>query len=256
MTATDIANRILRAYETGEPIAPVRTEISGLAAAYAVQRATYDTWIKAGRKPAGHKIGLTSKAVQDQLGVSEPDYGALFSDMIVTSGVQITPQAVLQPRIEPEVAFVLKADLAGTNVTAEDVIAATEYVVPAVEVCGSRIKNWDIKFEDTIADNASSGLVVLGTRKHNPVLADLADITVHVRNGDILCAEGKGAACLGNPASAVAWLAVALTRLGQKLRAGDVVMSGAMAKMVSAEAGNRFTVDFNAFGSVELGFAR
>ena len=202
MTTNEIANRILRAYETGEPIAPVRSEISGLAAAYAVQRATFDVWVKSGRKPAGHKIGLTSKAVQDQLGVKEPDYGTLFSDMILASGAQITPQAVLQPRIEPEVAFQLKADLAGVSVTAEDVIAATDYVVPAVEVCGSRIKGWDIRLEDTIADNASSGLVVLGTPKHRPAIAHLAEVAVQVRNGDTVCAEGKGAACLGNPANA------------------------------------------------------
>lgn len=256
MTTIEIAQRILRAYETGDPIAPVRGEISGLAVAYAVQRATFDAWVSAGRKPAGHKIGLTSKAVQDQLGVKEPDYGTLFSDMILESGAQIGPQAVLQPRIEPEVAFVLKADLAGAHVTAEDVIAATDYVVPAVEVCGSRIKGWDIRFEDTIADNASSGLVVLGAAKHKPVLAALAEVAVQVRNGDAICAEGKGAACLGNPANAVAWLAVALAQFGHRLRAGEVVMSGAMAKMVPAERGDHFTVDFGTFGAVTLGFSR
>lgn len=256
MTTIEIANRILRAYETGEPIAPVRGEVSGLAAAYAVQRATFDAWVKAGRRPAGHKIGLTSKAVQDQLGVNEPDYGTLFGDMILESGAQIAPRAVLQPRVEPEVAFVLKADLEGRDVTAEDVIAATDYVVPAVEVCGSRIRGWDIRFEDTIADNASSGLVVLGTTRHKPVHDHLAEIAVQVRSGKTICAEGKGAACLGNPANAVAWLAVALTGHGQRLHAGDVVMSGAMAKMVPAEQGRDFTVDFGAFGAVALGFGQ
>jgi len=255
-TAAEIANRILKAYETGIPIAPVRTEVSGLAAAYAVQRATYDAWVKAKRTPAGHKIGLTSKAVQEQLGVHEPDYGALFSDMILESGAHIGPRAVLQPRVEPEVAFVLKTDLAGENLTAEQVIAATDYVVPAVEVCGSRIKGWDIRFEDTVADNASSGLIVLGNQKRKPVLAELADIEVKVRANGAVSAEGRGSACLGNPANAVAWLAGALTRLGNRLRAGDVVMSGAMAKMVAAEAGSDFDADFGAFGSVSLHFDR
>jgi 2-keto-4-pentenoate hydratase len=250
----DIAKRILQAYKTGEPIAPVRGEVSGLAAAYTVQQATVDAWVKAGRGPAGHKIGLTSRAVQDQLGVKEPDYGMLFQDMILESGARIAPRAVMQPRIEPEVAFILKADLVGEQVTAEQVIAATDYVLPAVEVCGSRIKGWDIHFEDTIADNASSGLVVLGTKKHKPVLADLAEIVVQVRRADVICAEGKGAACLGNPANAVAWLAVALSRLGHQLRGGDLVMSGAMAKMVSAEKGEQFTVGFGTFGSVTLSF--
>jgi len=254
MITMEIANRILRAYETGEPIAPVRDEISGLAAAYAVQRATLDVWVKAGRKPAGHKIGLTSKAVQDQLGVREPDYGTLLGDMILESGAQIAPQAVLQPRIEPEVAFMLKADIEGSKVTADDVIAATDYVMAAVEVCGSRIRGWDIRFEDTIADNASSGLVVVGTKRHKPVHAQLAEVAVRVRKDDTVCAEGKGAACLGNPANAVAWLAITLTGHGRRLQAGDLVMSGAMAKMVPADPGSDFSVDFGTFGTVTLGF--
>jgi 2-keto-4-pentenoate hydratase len=254
MSAAEIANRILKAYESGVPIAPVRTEISGLAAAYAVQRATFDAWVKAGRKPVGHKIGLTSKAVQEQLGVHEPDFGALFSDMILENGAHIGPRAVLQPRVEPEVAFVLKTDLVGENLSADQVITATDYVVPAVEVCGSRIKAWDIRFEDTVADNASSGLVVLGNRKWKPALAELANLQVQVRLNGSVNAEGRGVACMGNPANAVAWLAGALTRLGDRLRAGDVVMSGAMAKMVAAEVGSSFDADFGAFGSVSLHF--
>jgi 2-keto-4-pentenoate hydratase len=254
MSAAEIANRILKAYESGVPIAPVRTEISGLAAAYAVQRATFDAWVKAGRKPAGHKIGLTSKAVQEQLGVHEPDFGALFSDMILENGAHIGPRAVLQPRVEPEVAFVLKTDLVGENLSADQVITATDYVVPAVEVCGSRIKAWDIRFEDTVADNASSGLVVLGNRKWKPALAELANLQVQVRLNGSVNAEGRGVACMGNPANAVAWLAGALTRLGDRLRAGDVIMSGAMAKMVAAEVGSSFDADFGAFGSVSLHF--
>lgn len=254
MTTTEVANRILKAYETGIPIAPVRSEISGLAAAYAVQRATYNAWVKAGRKPAGHKIGLTSKAVQEQLGVHEPDYGALFSDMILDNGAHIGPRTVLQPRVEPEIAFVLKADLVGEDLTAKDVIAATDYVVAAVEVCGSRVKGWDIRFEDTIADNASSGLVVLGNQKCKPDLAKLADVAVQVRLNGAVSAEGRGAACLGNPANAVAWLAGALTRLGGRLFAGEVVMSGALAKMVPAETESRFEADFGAFGTVTLQF--
>jgi 2-keto-4-pentenoate hydratase len=161
---------------------------------------------------------------------------------------------VLQPRVEPEVAFVLKTDLVGENLSADQVITATDYVVPAVEVCGSRIKAWDIRFEDTVADNASSGLVVLGGRKWKPASAELADIQVQVRLNGSVNAEGRGVACMGNPANAVAWLAGALTRLGDRLRAGDVIMSGAMAKMVAAEVGSSFDADFGAFGSVSLHF--
>jgi 2-keto-4-pentenoate hydratase len=192
MSTTEIANRILEAYKSGIPIAPVRTEVSGVTAAYAVQRATCDAWIRAGRKPAGSKIGLTSKAVQEQLGVHEPDYGALFSDMILKSGAHIEPHKVLQPRVEPEVAFVLKTDLIGEKLTAEQVIGATDYVVPAVEVCGSRIKGWDIRLEDTVADNASSGLVVLGAQRSKPVLKELADLAVQVRINGSVNAEGRG----------------------------------------------------------------
>jgi 2-keto-4-pentenoate hydratase len=254
MTDTEVANRILNAYETGIPIAPVRSEISGLVAAYAVQRATYNAWVKAGRKPAGHKIGLTSKAVQEQLGVHEPDYGVLFSDMILGNGAHIGQRAVLQPRVEPEIAFVLKTDLIGESLTAEEVVEATDYVVPAVEVCGSRVKGWDIRLEDTVADNASSGLVILGNQKRRPFLANLAGVAVQMRLNGAISAEGRGTACLGNPANAVAWLAGALTRLGDRLRAGDVVMSGALAKMVPAEAGSRFEADFGAFGMITLQF--
>jgi 2-keto-4-pentenoate hydratase len=256
MSTVEIANRILEAYKTGVPIDPVRTELSGLMAAYAVQRATCEAWVKAGRKLAGRKIGLTSKTVQEQLGVHEPDYGALFSDMIFHSGVRIAPHTVLQPRVEPEVAFVLKTDLIGENLTAEQVIAATDYVVPAVEVCGSRIKGWDIHFEDTVADNASSGLVVLSSQKSRPVLAELAELSVQVHLNGSAKTEGRGAACLGNPANAVAWLGSALTQLGDQLHAGDVVMSGALAKMLPAEAGSSFDANFGTFGSVSVHFDR
>ena len=176
--------------------------------------------------------------------------------MILENGAHIGPRAVLQPRVEPEVAFVLKTDLFGENLTADQVVTATDYVVPAVEVCGSRIKAWDIRFEDTVADNASSGLVVLGGQKWKPALAELANLQVQVRLNGSVNAEGRGVACMGNPANAVAWLAGALTRLGDRLRAGDVVMSGAMAKMVAAEVGSSFDADFGAFGSVSLYFDR
>jgi 2-keto-4-pentenoate hydratase len=254
-----IAERILDAYRTGTPIAPVRSEIKGVAEAYAVQRATVERWLAQGRRLAGQKIGLTSKVVQAQLGVDEPDFGALFADMVLQDGAVVPAGRVLQPRIEGEIAFVLKADLDGDRagrITPQQVIAATEYVTPAIEICGSRIANWDIRIEDTIADDASSGLIVLSPR-HNPAdLAGLAAIAMTIRQDDAVAAEGRGEACLGNPAVAVAWLGEALLRFGAKLRAGDIVMSGALAKMLPAEPGSRFTADFGAFGSVSVAFAR
>ena len=253
--AEDIAARILEAYRTGVPIEPVRTEISGVAAAYEVQRAAVAVWRERGRKEAGQKIGLTAKAVQQQLGVDEPDFGTLFADMILKDGATVAKGAVLQPRIEAEIAFVLKADLKGDHIAPEQVLAATDYVLPAIEICGSRIARWDIRIEDTIADNASSGLVVLGNTRTKPSLAGLAAAAVALRHNGAVAAEGKGDACLGNPAIAVAWLAEALTRFGGGLKAGDLVMSGALAKMVAAEPGSAFSAEFGALGKVGVSFA-
>jgi 2-keto-4-pentenoate hydratase len=251
---SEIARRILRAYSDHMPIEPVRGEIKGVAAAYAVQLAAIDIWKGRGRKIAGQKIGLTSAAVQDQLGVKEPDFGALFADMILDDGATVPPGAVLQPRIEGEVAFILKSDLRGAKITPEEVIRATDYVCPAIEICGSRIARWDIKIEDTIADNASSGLVVVGRKHTKPVLANLADAEMSIRHNGTPAGSGRGQACLGNPAIAVAWLAEALTRFGEGLRAGDLVMSGSLAKMIAAAPGDKFAVDFGALGSVSVTF--
>jgi len=255
-TVTDVSEQILNAYETGKPIAPVRDRIHNVAEAYAVQQASVEAWLKRGRRIAGQKIGLTAKAVQAQLGVDEPDFGVLFADMILEDGVEIPWGKVLQPRIEGEVAFVLKSDLKGERLSAEDVIKATEYVTPAIEICGSRIASWDIRIADTISDNASSGLVVLGKNRIKPVLDELPRVPMTMRQGSATAAEGKGEACLGNPAVAVAWLGEMLTRLGGGLRAGDVVMSGALAKMVAAEPGANYAADFGDLGRVRLQFGR
>jgi 2-keto-4-pentenoate hydratase len=250
-----VAQRILEAYETGKQIAPVRGEISGVAAAYGVQSQNSRVWQERGRRICGRKIGLTSKVVQAQLGVDEPDFGTLFSDMILRDGAAIAPSAILQPRIEGEIAFILKTDLGGERITPEAVLEATDYVCPAIEICGSRIAGWDIRIEDTIADNASSGLVVLGDKRAKPSLAALASVALSVEHNGVVAAEGRGEACLGNPAIAVAWLAQALAQFGDRLRAGDVVMSGALAKMLAAAPGDRFKADFGAMGTVSVSFS-
>ncbi len=253
-----IARRLLEVYRSGTPIAPIRTEISGVDLAYAVQRATVETWLAQGRKLVGHKIGLTSPAVQAQLGVDQPDFGALFADMVLENGATVPRGRVLQPRIEGEIAFVLKADLDGDHagrIAPGQVIAATEYVTPAIEICGSRIANWDIRIEDTIADDASSGLIVLSGQRSKPDFAALAAVAMAIHHNDGAPLEGRGEACLGNPANAVAWLGEALLRHGSKLRAGDIVMSGALAKMLPAEPGSRFTAEFGAWGRVSVAFA-
>jgi 2-keto-4-pentenoate hydratase len=251
---TEICRSLLDSYQTGKPIAPVRDRIHGVPDAYAVQQASVDVWLKQGRKIAGQKVGLTSKAVQTQLGVDEPDFGVLFADMILDDGAEIARGRVLQPRIEGELAFVLKSDLSGERLSAEDVIRATDYVSPAIEICGSRIAGWDIRIADTISDNASAGLVVLGRTRVKPVLDDLPRVPMAIRLDGTTVAEGRGEACLGNPAVAVAWLGQMLTRFGRGLRAGDVVMSGALAKMVAAEPGNDFAVDFGDLGTARVQF--
>lgn len=253
---TETSERILEAYETGKPIAPVRGRIGDVSAAYAVQQASVDVWLARGRTIAGRKIGLTSKAVQAQLGVDEPDFGVLFADMILDDGAAVANGKVLQPRIEGELAFVLNHDLQGARLSAEDVIRATDYVCPAIEICGSRIAAWDIRIADTISDNASAGLVVLGKTRVRPVLDELARVAMSLRHGGAVAAEGRGEACLGNPALAVAWLGEMLTRFGGGLRAGDVVMSGAFAKMVAAEPGSSFVADFRELGTVSVQFDR
>lgn len=251
----DIAKRIIRAHETRTPIPPVRGEIVGTGEAYSVQRETIAHWTKSGHKIAGRKIGLTSKAVQAQLGVDQPDFGALLDDMILADSATLERDAVLQPRVEAEVAFVLGNDLFGERITPEQVMAATEYVCPAIEICGSRIARWDIKIEDTIADNASAGRVVLGSKKTPRIgLEALSALTMALTLDGKEVAQGRGEACLGNPAVAVAWLAEALTRFGEGLRAGDLIMSGALAKMVPAQPGNRFKAQFGDFGSVSVIF--
>ena len=250
-----IAERLLDAYRTGVAMAPVRGAIRGIPAAYAVQQETVAIWQQRGRTIAGHKIGLTAKAVQDQLGVAEPDFGTLFSDMILPDGATIARGAVMQPRVEAEIAFVLKSDLSGSTITPEQVIAATEYVCPALEICGSRIADWDIRIEDTVADNASSGLVVLGRTRITPALGALAEASMTVGHNGVPAGEGRGAACLGNPAIAVAWLAQALSAFGGGLRAGELVMSGALSKMIAAEPGSSFVADFGAWGTVSTRFA-
>jgi 2-keto-4-pentenoate hydratase len=253
---TEVSEQILNAYQTGRPIAPVRDRIRDVPEAYAVQQASVDVWLERGRKIAGQKIGLTSKAVQAQLGVDEPDFGVLFADMILEDGAEIPWAKVLQPRIEGEIAFALKADLKGEHLSPKEVIEATEYVAPAVEICGSRIAGWDIRIADTISDNASSGLVVLGKNRVKPIMDELPRITMTMRQGSATVAEGTGEACLGNPAVAVAWLGEMLTRFGGGLRAGDVVLSGALAKMVAAEPGRNYAANFGSLGEVRLQFGR
>ncbi len=237
------------------PIEPLRGHITGgIAQAYAIQQLNVQRHLSAGRRITGRKIGLTSLAVQKQLGVDQPDFGTLFDSMAVNDGEEIAWSRTLQPKCEAEVALVIERDLDQENITLTDLIAATAYALPAIEVVGSRIANWDINILDTVADNASAGLYVLG---HTPVKLDNLDLRlagmVMERAGQQV-SLGVGAACLGHPLNAALWLARTLVQNGTPLRAGEVVLSGALGPLVPACAGDVFEARIQGLGSVRACF--
>lgn len=222
--------------------------------AYEVQLVTIGRRLEKGQKIVGKKIGLTSLAMQQLLGVDQPDYGHLLDDMVIENGNKISFDRVLQPKVEGEIAFVLKKDLIGPHVTEADVLEATDYVLPALEIVDSRVADWKIKLQDTIADNASSGLYVLGGK---PIPVDQIDLPqvgmVLYKNGEIVN-SGIGAAALGNPATCVAWLANKLSEFGIPLKAGEVILSGALSAAISAEPGDFFQARFAHLGEVNVKF--
>jgi 2-keto-4-pentenoate hydratase len=223
--------------------------------AYHVQLINLERKLHQGQKVVGKKIGLTSKAMQQLLGVDQPDYGHLLDGMVVEHGQQVPWERVLQPKVEAEIAFVLKNDLKGPKVTTMDVLLATDYIVPAIEIVDSRVKDWQITLPDTIADNASSGLYVLGGR---PTPVDRVDLKrigmVLYKNGQIVN-TGVGAAALGNPATCVAWLANKLFEFDITLQAGEVILSGALSAAVDAKPGDHFLARFAHIGEVSLSFS-
>jgi 2-keto-4-pentenoate hydratase len=222
--------------------------------AYRIQLAYVRLKEKEGQKIVGKKIGLTSKAMQRMLSVDEPDYGHIFNGMLVEDGGSVHTSDLIQPKVEPEIAFILDRDLRGPGVTALDVLAATRFVVPALEIIDSRIESWKIKLCDTIADNASSGRVVLGSTPRSVDQINLRLVgMVLERNGEVV-QTGAGAAVLGNPANAVAWLANAVGRYGVELKAGEIVMPGALTAAADVNCGDVFQACFDRLGSVSVRF--
>jgi len=252
----DLAARLRLAGESGEAVAPIREQIDSedVASAYAIQQANTDFWLKAGRRLVGRKIGLTSRAVQKQLGVNTPDVGMLFADMALGDGDEVALSRVLQPRAEAEVALVLERDLSHADCTLSELISATAYALPAIEIVGSRIRAWDIKLVDTIADNASAGLYVLGAepKKLEGLDLRLAGMVMQRRGEPV--SLGAGAACLGNPLNAAVWLARTMVEMGNPLKAGDVIMTGALGPMVGVAAGDVLDVRICGLGSVRAAF--
>lgn len=253
----ELARRLRQAQESGKAIAPIRDELAdgGVAAAYAVQQANTEHDLKQGRRLVGRKIGLTSKSVQKQLGVDSPDFGMLFADMALYDGEEVSPSRVLQPKVEAEVALVVERDLAHSDITLNELISAVAYALPAVEIVGSRIENWNIKLLDTIADNASAGLFVLGTepRKLDGLDLRLCGMVMERRGEQV--SMGAGAACLGHPLNAALWLARTMVEVGSPLKAGEVIMSGALGPMVGVQPGDVLETRINGLGSVRTVFS-
>jgi len=209
-----------------------------------------------GRRPVGAKIGLTSRAVQENLGVYQPDFGVLLADMAVPDGAEVDLGRLLQPRVEAEIAFVLGADLDGEQVTTVDVVRAVDHLLPAIEIVDSRVANWDISIVDTVADNASSGQYVLGTSPRRLADVDLRLCGMVLEHAGQPVSVGAGAACLGNPLHAVAWLAGTMARAGNPLRAGDLVLSGALGPMVAVTPGAAYEARISGLGSVRTCFTK
>jgi 2-keto-4-pentenoate hydratase len=252
-SAQAISERLLQAYRDG-PIPSLRDELAAtnVDAAYAVQSASVRTWLGAGRKIMGRKIGLTSAAVQAQLGVSQPDYGVLFQDMRVASGTQLKDARLLQPKAEAEIAFIMAADVADRQISREAMAAAVGAVVPAIEIVDSRIADWKITFADTVADNGSSAYFVLGDSPQPLAGLDLWSCGMVLELNEQVRSVGAGAACLGHPLNAAVWLARILAERGESLRAGDVLMTGALGPMVPIQPGDEIRASVGGLGSVSF----
>jgi 2-keto-4-pentenoate hydratase len=255
-TRTAVADRLLAAYDSKQPLEPLTATHEGMTLddAYTIQLLQVERRLAQGRTVRGHKVGLTSAAMQRLLGVTEPDYGHLFDDFFHLEHAPIPAETFLQPRVEPEVAFVLKRALHGPGVTVHEALRAVDFVLPALEIVDSRIRDWKIGLFDTIADNASSGAVVLGSTPTEVGAVDLrlAGATFH-RNGELV-GTGAGGAVLGSPVNSLVWLANTVGARGITLEEGDVVLPGAVCAMVPVVAGDTFTATFAGLGSVTARF--
>ncbi len=248
----DFAEKLYIADASLSVIPPLTGEFADLSieTAYQIQMQNVERKVAQGDRIVGHKIGLTSKPMQNMLGVSEPDFGHLLASMHYQSG-DVIDYPLIQPKVEPELAFILQEDLAGNHTGVQDVLRATKYILPAIEVIDSRIANWKIRLADTVADNASSGCFVLGHLVSSIENANFLTVgAVMKKNGQVV-QTGAGAAVLGNPVLAVAWLANKLNALGTTLRSGDIILSGAVSAAVSVEPGDHISVSFGRLGRVE-----
>jgi len=247
------AAQIRAAAESRTPCGPVRDIVgteTDIDVGYAVQDVNTKADVAAGRRISGRKIGITSEAVMEQVGVDQPDFGTLFVDMEYGDGVSIKPGRLMQPRVEGEVALVLDRDLDHAVHSFNDIIRATAYALPSIEIVDSRIAGWNIRIVDTVADNASCGLYILGGKPVPLRDVDLRTIPMRMDVDGETVATGEGAACLGHPLNAARWLADVMSNRGTPLRAGDVVMTGALGPMKPVTAGSTVVCDFGPLGTV------
>ena len=258
MTSKDIADKIRIAGETNTPIGPIRDYLrsNDINSAYEIQDINTQFKIKSGKKVVGKKIGLTSKSVQKQLGVDQPDFGILFDDMEVEDNGILPWQETMQPKVEAEIAFVLKSDLALEKPSLEDVENAIDYAVASLEIVGSRIKDWNIKILDTIADNASASHFILGKTKKKLSEIDIINCKMKMYVNDTLTSEGEGKACLGSPLIATQWLAEQMFAVGNSLKAGDVILSGALGPMAAVQSGDIVSASIEGLGEVKMKFSK
>lgn len=249
------AERLRSAYQNGS-IAPLidDLEATDAAGAYAVQNLNTQRWLDDGRRIVGRKVGLTAKSVQQQLGVDQPDYGVLFADMEVADGGFLDPSLTLQPKAEVEVALVMERDIDDPAVTTTDIARAVAYAVPALEIVDSRIADWKIRFADTVADNGSSAFFVLGREPRSLAGLDLWSCGGILEVGGEIRSTGVGAACLGGPLLSATWLARRLAELGDGLKAGDVVLTGAIAPMFALTPGDIVRGTIGGLGTVGFRF--
>lgn len=252
----DAARRLRDAYE-GTPLAPLRgvLEATDIEGAYAVQSINTAYWAAQGRRIVGRKVGLTAEAVQKQLGVDRPDFGVLFADMEISHGGRLGADKVIQPKAEAEVALIMARDFADLNATPEGVASAVEYVVAAIEIVDSRIADWKISFADTVADNGSSAFFVLGKERKTLAGLDLYTCGMALEVNGKVASLGAGAACLGHPLNAAAWLARTLAERGESLKRGDVILTGALGPMVAIKPGDSVRARIGGLGSVSFSFS-
>ncbi|HCC44415.1 MAG TPA: 2-keto-4-pentenoate hydratase [Gammaproteobacteria bacterium] len=249
----EAAELLRNAYISG-PVNPLRQFVEPTDAdlAYKIQNTNTEQWLSEGRQIAGWKIGLTAKAVQKQLGVNQPDFGVLFSDMAVPTQSIFQMNKVIQPRAEAEIALILRDDIDHPDVTPEDIKKAIEYVVPAIEIVDSRITDWRISFADTVADNGSSAFYVLGEQRMSLNDLDLYTCGMVLEVNGEIASLGAGAACLGHPLNAAAWLAQTMINRGQPLKAGQVILTGALGPMVDLQAGQQICAKIGGLGQVSI----